>query len=310
MDASLTIWFNNTEIIVTDNARFVPGLDLSRAMARELEPRLRGAFHGLPIALAFVGPGSDVMGFDTQRSMDHDWGPRVALIVPDGQVDTIRQEFNEQIDQLLPFEIGGFPTRVSSHPDGTALMDANGTSHRVRITSVEELLRTMLLIDSMDELCDAVWLSTPMQTLIELTAGEVFLDDTGELMDMRERLAFYPEHIWRCQLAGLWMRISQVHPFIGRTSEVGDEAGSAVVTAGIVRDLMRIALLQSRRYAPYAKWLGSACQQTIVGAKIMPALMVALTGHDWRTRESGTISAGLELLDHLNRLSLVDAIPA
>ncbi|HWD74857.1 MAG TPA: DUF4037 domain-containing protein, partial [Solirubrobacteraceae bacterium] len=44
----------------------------------------------------------------------------------------------------------------------------------------------------------------------------------------------------------------------GRCAEAGDELGSAVVTARLARDLMRLCLLMRRRYPPYSKWLGTA----------------------------------------------------
>lgn len=56
-------------------ASFVPGRDLARELAAILEPALRHQFTGVPLALAHLGPGSEVLGFDTSRSMDHDWGP-------------------------------------------------------------------------------------------------------------------------------------------------------------------------------------------------------------------------------------------
>ncbi len=60
------------------------------------------------------------------------------------------------------------------------------------------------------------------------------------------------------RLTSQWKRISQEEAFVGRCGEVGDELGSAVVAARLVRDLMRLCLLMERRYPPYSKWLGSA----------------------------------------------------
>ena len=34
-------------------------------------------------AAALLGPGSEVAGFDTQRSTDHDWGPRLQVFLSD-----------------------------------------------------------------------------------------------------------------------------------------------------------------------------------------------------------------------------------
>ncbi|HEY0496472.1 MAG TPA: DUF4037 domain-containing protein [Kutzneria sp.] len=47
------------------------------------EAVLRPQLHGIPHAAARIGRGSEVLGFDTERSRDHDWGPFVQIFVPD-----------------------------------------------------------------------------------------------------------------------------------------------------------------------------------------------------------------------------------
>jgi hypothetical protein len=58
----------------------VTGLEESRA---HYEAVLRPQLHGIPHAAARIGRGSEVLGFDTERSRDHDWGPFVQIFVPD-----------------------------------------------------------------------------------------------------------------------------------------------------------------------------------------------------------------------------------
>jgi len=53
---------------------FIPGLELSARFYREaVRPLLDARFPGLRHAAARLGRGSDVLGFDTEMSMDHDW---------------------------------------------------------------------------------------------------------------------------------------------------------------------------------------------------------------------------------------------
>ena len=61
---------------------FIPGLELSRRFFEEaVEPILETEFPGLRFAAALVGSGSEVLGFDTEMSSDHHWGPRVMLFL-------------------------------------------------------------------------------------------------------------------------------------------------------------------------------------------------------------------------------------
>ena len=57
---------------------FVHGLDLSEHFYREvIAPRLVSTSH----AAALLGWGSDILGFDTPRSIDHGFGPRLQVFV-------------------------------------------------------------------------------------------------------------------------------------------------------------------------------------------------------------------------------------
>ena len=73
-----------------------------------------------------------------------------------------------------------------------------------------------------------------------------------------------------------WSRIAEEEAFPGRCAEAGDELGSAVVTARLARELMRLWLLMHRRYPPYSKWLGSAFAQVPGGAGLGRHLAAAL----------------------------------
>ncbi|WIX78476.1 DUF4037 domain-containing protein [Amycolatopsis carbonis] len=81
----------------------------------------------------------------------------------------------------------------------------------------------------------ADWLTTPTQTLAELTGGAVFHDGLGRLDALRAALAWDPDDVWREVLAGQWRRIAQEEAFVGRCGEVGDELESAVVAARPLR---------------------------------------------------------------------------
>jgi Domain of unknown function (DUF4037) len=215
---------------------FMPGRELSGAFYRDVV----GPQIGRPHAAALLGWGSDVLGFDTERSTDHGWGPRLLIFV-EGAPD---------VPLELPNEYAGRPVRYG--------WDGVPEQHHVTVTDLAPWLVEHMGVDATRELSIEDWLVTPQQKLLGVVGGEVYADEVGELTRVRERLAWYPDQVWRWMLACQWRRLGQEEAFVQRTAEVGDELGSAVIAARLVRDIMRLALLLDRRYAPYGKWLGSA----------------------------------------------------
>lgn len=61
---------------------FLPGLELSQQFYTDVvAPILEKALAGVPYSAALIGWGSEVQGFDTVRSTDHAWGPRMQLFL-------------------------------------------------------------------------------------------------------------------------------------------------------------------------------------------------------------------------------------
>ncbi|WP_017590177.1 DUF4037 domain-containing protein [Nocardiopsis ganjiahuensis] len=259
---------------------FLPGLELSRALYEEgVAPLLEG----VPHAAARVGAGSEVLGLDTERSTDHDWGPRLQLFLPDGCAPEYPALLRERIGAALPRRVRGWPTRYAPAPGDPGvwqLTDAPTGHHLVDVVGFGPWFDEWLGFDPRAGVGTADWLAAPTQRLAGLVGGAVFHDGTGELVAAREALAWYPTDVWRYVLACQWLRIAQEEPFVGRCAEAGDDLGQRVVAARLVRDLMRLCLLLARRYPPYSKWLGSAFSALPEAAETAPVLRRALTSAD------------------------------
>src|SRR5687768_6896514 len=95
--------------------RFIPGLDLAeRFYADAVRPILDAHFPDVMHSAALIGSGSEVLGFDTEMSSDHSWGPRVMLFLREiAQADAIR----ETLAQSLPREFLGYSTHFEVPPD-------------------------------------------------------------------------------------------------------------------------------------------------------------------------------------------------
>jgi hypothetical protein len=147
---------------------------------------------------------------------------------------------------------------------------------------------------------------TPTQRLLELTAGAVFADPTGELTRVRELLAWYPHDVWLLAMAGHWRRIAQFEHLHGRMGLLGDELGSRLLGAALVSDLMRLGFLQRRAYAPYPKWLERAYVR--LDLEEHEALAEALRADDWRARETALVAAYEAVARRHNDLGVTEPV--
>ena len=284
------------------------GLELSRRFYFEaVLPILDRRFPALEHAAALVGSGSEVLGYDDEVSTDHHWGPRVQLFARelDAGPDVERTLAHE-----LPVSVAGVPTHFGE-PDerGVRLLapvESGPVAHRVELTTVRDFMETELGYHPLDGMRPAHWLATPSQALLELTAGEVFADPIGELSAVRETLAWYPHDVWLLVMAGHWRRVAQLEHFVGRTGSRGDDAGSRLLAAALVRDLMKLGFLQERRYAPYPKWLGTAYAE--LDRPEASALAAALEAPEWRARERALAEAYRLVAQSHNRLAVTEPV--
>ncbi len=219
-------------------------------------------------------------------------GPRLELFLTAEDRAEHGDSIRRVLSERLPKQVRGWPTHFQEIDDpldrvGRMRPTDGPVNHRVDVHDVDDWLTTRLGLRQYDgELSARDWLTMSQQRLAETTGGAVFHDELGTLTDARRRLAWYPEQVWRHLLACQWLRISEEEAFVGRCAEVGDDIGSAVVAARLVRHLMRLCLLLEREYAPYGKWLGSAFSRLPAAASLTPAFRGALAATDYPTREA------------------------
>jgi hypothetical protein len=149
----------------------------------------------------------------------------------------------------------------------------------------------MINIDLAMPLKNVDWMLMPQEQLLEITSGEVYRDDLGELAQLRTTLAWYPHDVWILLMAAQWKRIAQEEPFVARCGEACDELGSRIVCGRLVRDLVRLCFLIERRYAPYSKWLGTAFSRLSCGPQLNEMLLGALGANSWHERENHLCAA-------------------
>src|SRR4030042_1236374 len=147
---------------------FLPGLTLAEGFDHEeVKPILEAGFPGLRYSAALIGPGSEVLGNDSEMSTDHHWGPRVMLFLnPDdfvSQKDAIRIVLSNK----LPVRYKGYSTNFAE-PDpednGTQVphpITSGPVNHRIETLTVAGFFYDYLGIDVDKELEPIDWFTLP-----------------------------------------------------------------------------------------------------------------------------------------------------
>lgn len=276
--------------MTTSLSDFIPGAELARLFYEEVVAPILGAeFPALRWDAALIDAGSEVLGFDDAMSRDHHWGPRVTLYLAAADHRAHAQEIVELLRRRLPIAFRGYPTSFEPIPGEPRSLrfeyrKQGPVNHRVAVKVLRDEVRDYLGFDTDNELTATHWLTFPQQKLRTLTHGPVFALSLGEVDAMRERFLWYPRDAWLYLLAAGWMRISQEEPFIGRTGLAGDDIGSAIIAARLVRDVMQLCFLMERQYAPYAKWFGTAFAGLESADELIPVLRRALAADGWEKR--------------------------
>ena len=265
------------------------GRELARQFhADVVAPLLARSMPGLRYAAGRLGSGSDVLGFDDEMSRDHDWGCRLTLLVGERDRDAV-PAIRGLLDEKLPESYQGLPVRFPVTWDSSL-------SHKIDVSTVADFAVARLGVDPAAGLTPADWLILTGQSVLEVTAGPVFTDGTGELTRVRATLRWYPPDVERYVLAAGWQRLAQQMPLAGRAGDRGDELGSRLISAQLAGDLIWLAFALSRRWLPYAKWRGTAFRALPIAADLAGPLSTAATAPDWRERESGLAGASEVLL--------------
>ncbi len=175
-------------------AKFIKGLDLCQAFFAEVvEPIISANFSQLKYSACLIGSGSEVLGFDTEMSSDHHWGPRVMIFVGGDHRPKVKEEMVEAFRHGLPRTFKGYPTgftAADAHDKGVQLLDLTvegPINHRIEVSTIAAFLNAYLGFETSDStdfsqdfairVCD--WLTIPEQKLCSITGGRVFRDQVG-----------------------------------------------------------------------------------------------------------------------------------
>lgn len=293
---------------------FVPGVELNRRFFEEVvRPILDAKYPELQYAAALVGPGSETLGFDTEMSMDHDWGYHFFIFLRDVDAHLI-DEIANLLSHELPPSHGGFAVSIPRNTMSPAFLSKQRpldgpVKHHIPVSTVSRFLGQQLGYASVDNLQPVDWLTMAPNTIGEVVAGAVYHDGTGELTRAREKLSFYPRDVWLYMMASAWQRIGHEEHLMPRAGYAGDELGSALIASRLARDVMKLGFFMERVYPPYAKWFGTAFQKLRCAPELSPLLGAAQQASTWRGREEA-LSGAYEILARMyNTLGVGKKLP-
>ncbi len=295
-----------------DSLPFIPGMELSACFYQQgVRPILDSHFPQIPHAAARLTHGSDVLGFDTQQSRDHGWGPKVTLFLDELDRECYQDQITKVLADELPLEICGYPTNYDNPFSGEAGLlpiEHGPVNHWVEMTTVHDFFRWYIGVNPNRGLEPVDWLTIPQQCLRTIASGKIFNDDQKILTQLCEYLRWYPQDIWLYLLANQWRRIDQEEPFMARCGDVGDDLGSRLIAARMVDEIMRLGFLMERQYVPYYKWFGTAFQQLSCASELNSIFQRVFESQNWLEREFNLSAAYRVMMEKHNRLGLTDMV--
>ena len=287
---------------------FIKGMQLSHDFYFEcVAPLMEREFPDIPYSAGRLGAGSCVLGFDDQRSTDHDWGPQVDLFFSVKDHETAGDRIYDFFANNLPFRYKGYSTHFV---DDYLMGDRSEYPiiHRARAFSVDAYFTYYLGFNPVGGVSEIDWLRTPEQSLRTIKYGRIFHDGLSVLQTIKDNLNWYPDDLWYYIMACQWMRIDQEEPFVARCGDAGDELGSRVLAARQVKEIMQLCFYLEKEFAPYTKWFGTAFSRLNCAQRLEPLLKRVFMQKNWTEREKILSKVYLILAELHNDLSITEPI--
>lgn len=271
--------------------QFIPGIDLNRHFFQQvIKPLLGEHFPDLKYAAGIIGEGSDVLGFDSPQSMDHNWGPRMNIILTDKDYAAKKDDIDNMFRKKLPVEFMGFSTNFTQ-PSHSYLQQemkpikSGPVNHLIRFHTITSFFERYIGFDGRRTPTYKDWLTFPQQGLLEVSSGVVYYD-TIDFEKTRKKFAYYPDDIWEYLYVVQWEKVADEQAFMGRSGEMGDEIGSALVAGHLVQNIMRLCFYIEKKYYPYTKWFGTSFSKLDCASELIGHMIALLHSKDWVERDN------------------------
>jgi hypothetical protein len=293
---------------------FIPGIALNEKFYFSLvKPILEKKFPALRYSVARIGYGSDVLEYDTKRSMDHDWGPRLELFLKKEDYQKYKEEIYLTLANELPKIFLGFSINFSDvSENGVRVMkpvkDNEAVNHRIEIHTIKAFFKELVGMNPYNELSEIEWLQIPEQRLLAITSGAVYHDGLNELAKIRERFSYYPETVWHYILQKQWSILAEEQAFPGRAAEIEDEVGLQIMINRQLKKVMKLCFLIEKKYAPYNKWFTKAFSELPIGTKLLPLFKRIYSAKKWSQKEKYLVQIYSLVANRFNELKIIEKV--
>ncbi|MBQ7152811.1 MAG: DUF4037 domain-containing protein [Clostridia bacterium] len=247
------------------------GIEIARQYFEQYgEPMLKKQFpeYVSKVAAGLIGAGSECFGYDDEISRDHDFEPGFCLFLPGEDVIDRRTAFlMERAYAALPRSFMGLER---------GLMSPVGGNRRGVIRLSDFLSEKTGLPDGM--IAKDAWFSIQEQYLLEVTNGEVFLDESGILGKVREHLSFFPRDVMLKKTAGHLLLGAQSGPYnYERCLRHGEKGSAQMCLYEYCDHMISVIFLLNGRYRPYYKWVFRAMRELPVLSTLCESFEFLLT---------------------------------
>lgn len=269
------------------------GIDIAKKYYEEFGiPMLENEFIDVKnrIAVGLVGEGSECFGYDDELSTDHDFEPGFCLFITKKDEETFGFKL-ERAYAKLPKEFMGFKRHT--------LSPADGVRHGVII--IEDFYQRFLGASDAPNSVKR-WLFTPSYSLAEACNGEIWVDNSKEFSNVRNKLLeFYPEDIRKKKIAGHLILMAQSGQYnYERCIRRNEKGAGQLAIFEFVKNALSVIYLLNKKYEPFYKWVYRGLRDL----PILSELEFSLTGLTELGNSKKEASEKIEIIEDIAHMIL------
>ncbi|MBK5254034.1 MAG: DUF4037 domain-containing protein [Peptostreptococcaceae bacterium] len=249
------------------------GIELSRAFYEDYcKEMISKNFHEYEnrIAVGIAGRGSECFGFDDEISTDHDFKTGVCLWLK-------REDFTK-IGNSLQKAYNELPCK------GESIVNPN-VKDKFGVHTIDEFFVDTIGTGSIPKTYKQ-WFDIPEYALAESVNGEIFRDDSGEMLLKRLKLIAGP---------GIDIKRKKIAAYLALSGQAGqynyyralkrkDQGAMKLVAYEFVINTIHLIFWLNNRYCPYYKWMFRALSELPKLNYLEKDLLDVLDGNDDKRR--------------------------